>query len=212
MTIVAAFLPILCYCGLALYYNVIMKFLKGYSCMMSPESRQKVDLRFASLLSKTYLIPPLSIIPCVLPLFSIRFPEHVTELGKAYLVGNGFLVICLGAFFYFALGFLLQELSSYLKTSATAADDIIIVYNRLRLAHRVGTSAFAIIGISYTFFGSREYLLRKSSYLLLIIQISTHPTFTVLILTVSQVCHRKIAPVQIKGGLVDVELNTVSLR
>ena len=211
VTLVAAFLPIFCYCGLVLYYHVIMKFLKGYSCMMSPESRDKVDRKFESLLSKTFLIPPLSIIPCVMPLFSIPFPQYVTEFGKVYLLGNGFLVICLGAFFYLALGFLLKELSSYLNTSSMVADDILIVYKRLRLAHRVGTSAFAIVGISYTLFGLREYFTRKSSYLMLIIQISTHPTFTVLILTVSQVTHKKVAPVTVKGGHVDVELATVSI-
>ena len=146
-----------------------------------------------------------------MPLFSIPFPQYVTEFGKVYLLGNGFLVICLGAFFYLALGFLLKELSTYLNTSSMIVDDILIVYKRLRLAHRVGTSAFAIVGISYSLFGLREDFLRKSSYLLLIIQISTHPTFTVLILTVSQVTHRKIAPVSIKGGHADVELATVSL-
>ena len=212
VTIIAAFLPILCYCGLVLYYNVIMKFLKGYSCMMSPESREKVDMRFASLLSKSELITPLSIIPCFLPLFGLGYPQYVREFGMAYFIGNGIFVICYGGFFYLTLGFLLEELTSYIKTSTTVADDILIVYKRLRLAHRVGTGAFALVGISYTFFGSREYLLRKSSYMLLIIQISTHPTFTVLILTVSQVCHRKVAPVPIKGAYVDVELSTVSHR
>ena len=194
VTLVATFLPIFCYCGLILYYQVVMKFLKGYSCMMSQESREKVDKRFAYLQSKTFLIPPLSIIPCVIPLFSIPYPQYVTEFGKVYLIGNGILAASYGLLFYFAVGFLLKELSVYFKTSSMVADEILAVYRRLKLAHRAGTLLFLTLGISYIVFGSSTSpdLIIKSSYLFLIIQILTHPTLTILTLTVSHISHRKI--------------------
>lgn len=98
VTVVAAFLPIFCYCGLVLYYRVVMKFLKGYSCMMTPESRGKVERRFASLQSKVLLIPLLAIVPCSLPLVSMGRPQYLTVFGMAYLIGNGLLTICYGGF------------------------------------------------------------------------------------------------------------------
>ena len=197
VTIVAVFLPIFCYCGLVLYYHVVMKFLKGYSCMMSPESREKVEKRFASLLTKSSYIPPLSVIPCVLPLFSMQlFPQYVREFGMAYLIGNGFLATLYGAVLYLAIGFLLEELSNYFKTSTMVAVDIITVYNRLKLAHRAGTLLFITLGSSYVTFGCRTDLISKSSYLLLIIQVLTHPTLTILTLTVSNISHRKIGHIE----------------
>jgi hypothetical protein len=192
VTVVAAFLPILCHCGLVLYYRVVMKFLKGYSCMMTPESRGKIERRFASLQSKSLLIPLLAIVPCSLPLVSMGHPQYVTVFGMAYLIGNGLLAICYGGFFYLALGFLLEELTNYVKTSTIVADDILIVYKRLRLAHRAGTLLFFTSGTSYVLFGCCENVIRHSSYLLLIIQILTNPTLTVLTLTVSHISHRKI--------------------
>ena len=195
VTIVVVFLPIFCYCGLVLYYQVVMKFLKGYSCMMSPESRDKVDKRFAYLQSKSILIPPLSLVPCVMPLFSIPFPQYVAEFGKVYLVGNGILAASYGLLFYFAVGFLLKELFVYFKTSSMVADDILVVYRRLKLANRAGTLLFLTLGISYIIFGcsTNPDLILKSSYLFLIIQILTHPTLTILTLTVSHISHRKIS-------------------
>ena len=195
VTILAAFLPIFCYCGLVLYYHVVMKFLKGYSCMMSQESRDKVDRRFAYLQSKSIIIPPVSIIPSVMPLFSIPFPQYTTDFGKIYLIGNGGLAASYGLLFYFAVGFLLKELSVYFKTSSMVANDILVVYRRLKLAHRAGTLLFITLGISYIIFGSstNPNLIPKSSYLILIIQILTHPTLTILTLTVSHISHRKIS-------------------
>jgi hypothetical protein len=192
VTVIAALLPILCYCGLVLYSRVVMKFLKGYSCMMTPESRGKVDRRFASLQSKALLIPLLAIVPCSLPLFSMGYPQYVRVFGMAYLIGNGLLAICYGGFFYLALGFLLEELTSYIKTSTTVADDILTVYKRLKLAHRVGTPLFLTLGASSMLFGSHEDLIRHSSYFVLIVQILIHPILTILTLTVSHISHRKV--------------------
>ena len=192
VTVVAAFLPIFCYCGLVLYYRVVMKFLKGYSCMMSPESKGKIERRFASLQSKSFLIPLLAIVPCSLPLVSIGRPQYVTVFGMAYLIGNGLLAICYGGFFYLAVGFLLEELTSHIKTSTAVAFDILTVYKRLRLAHRAGTLLFITLGTSYVLIGCSENLIRHSSYLLLIMQILTNPTLTILTLTVSHISHRKI--------------------
>lgn len=166
-----------------------MKFLKGYSRMMAPESREKVEKRFAILLSKSLIVPPASIIPCVMPLVSIAYPQYVEIFGMIYLIGNGILALVYGSFFYLALGFLLQELSIHIERTVNKSEDIQTVYRRLLLAYRVGTAAFTVIGFSYCVFGSSEVLLRRSSYLFLIIQITTHPTFTVLILTVSRITH-----------------------
>ena len=189
ITILAFFLPVFCYCGLLIYYFIIMKFLKGYSRMMAPESREKVEKRFALLLSRSLIVPPLSVVPCVMPLIGIAYPQFVKEFGMAYLIGNGFLALLYGSFFYLAVGFLLQELSVHMEHTGAGSEDIRTVYSRLLLAYRFGSVCLLVIGFSYCLFGSSGVLLRKSSYLFLIIQITTHPTFTILILTISRITH-----------------------
>jgi hypothetical protein len=213
VTLIASILPFFCFCGLVLYYAVIIKFLKGYSRMMRPESREKVDLRFASLMKNSWALPPISLLPGLMPLFGLRYPEHVPVLGMVYLIGNGVLAICYGLFFNFALGFLLEELSIHLRNNPPEDnEDIQLVYNRLNLAHRIGSTLFFIIGFSYVIFGSWEMLLRKSSYLFLIIQITTHPTFTILILTVSHITHTrsKTAPLKIRSSACDVRRSSAA--
>ena len=145
-------------------------------------------LSFLSKLSWT--IPPLSVLPSLLPLFGLGFPEYVPIFGMVYFLGSGLLALAYGLLFNFALGFLLQELRIHLEhKTGSSSDDIYQIYGRLRTAYFAGSASFLIIGFSYLIFGSWEVLLRKSSYLILIIQITVHPTFTVLILTVSRISH-----------------------
>jgi hypothetical protein len=196
ITLIAFFLPVFCYCGLLLYYSIIVKFLKGYSRMMAPESREKVEKRFALLLARSLIVPILSVVPCVMPLIGIAYPQFIMEFGRAYLIGNGLLALLYGIFYFLALGFLLQELSIHMGHTGGGSEDIRTVHSRLLLAYRVGSAALFTIGFSYCLFGSSRVLLRKSSYLFLVIQITTHPTFTILILTISRITHNnpKIVP------------------
>ena len=203
ITLMAVFLPVLCFCGLVLYYSVIINFLKGYSRIMRKESRDKVDQKFAILLKRSYWLPPLSMLPCLLPLIGLGLPEYTTQFGMTYLIANGVLALLYGALFNFALGFLLQELDINLKEreSDIGSDDLRLVYSRLKAAYFAGSGSFVMIGFSYLIFGSFQVLLRKSSYLILIIQITTHPVFTVLILTVSHISHAPVFPLKVRSNV-----------
>ena len=208
ITIIAVFLPLFCYIGLALYYAVIIGFLRGYSRMMRAESRLKVDKMFVRLSKYAQLIPPISFLPCIMPVIGLIRPEYTNIFGSLYLLGNGILALFYGLLFNFALGFLLQELSlhlEHLKTSGGGeSNDIQLVYDRLYLAYRIGSVGFLVIGFSYIIFGSWQVLLQMSSYLFLIIQIVVHPTFTILILTVSQISRSqsRIGPSRVKQSIV----------
>lgn len=203
VTLVAVFLPVFCFCGLVLYYGVIINFLKGYSRIMKRERREKVDQKFAVLSRRCYLLIPMSFVPCILPLVGLGYPANAAIFGMAYLIGNGFLALCYGFLFNSALGFLLAELNTHLKERSGDSDDIKLVYDRLQLAYLIGSGAFVFIGFAYLIFGSWYILLRKSSYLFLIIQITTHPLFTILILTVSRISHTKILPQKIRSSVDD---------
>ena len=204
VTIIAVFLPLFCYIGLVLYYAVIISFLRGYSRMMRTESRLKVDIMFVRLSKYAQWIPPIAFLPCIMPAIGLIRPEYTDIFGTLYLLGNGILALFYGLLFNFALGFLLQELYlhlDHLKSSGGGdSNDIQLVYDRLYLAYRIGSVGFVVIGFSYIIFGSWQVLLQMSSYLFLIIQIVVHPTFTILILTVSQISRSqsKVVPARLK--------------
>ena len=215
VTFLAVLLPFFCFCGLVLYYYVIINFLKGYSRMMSAESREKVEKRFASLKKISRAIPPISAIPCILPLVSLGYPQYGEIFAATYLIGNGILAMFYGLLFNFALGFLLTELHGHLEVdNGSGSDDIQQIYRRLRIAYCIGSVLFFIIGFSYMIFGSYEVLLRKSSYLILVIQITVHPTFTVLILTVSRISHKysKTSPMRIRSSLDEIQKSNEEMK
>lgn len=204
VTLLATCLPIFCFIGLVLYYDVILSFLRGYSRMMRAQSRQKVNKLFAKLKAFATWIPLIGLLPCIMPLIGLKYPEYTNIFGMLYLLGNGFLALLYGLLFNLALGFLLLELDVHLKhLESTGGDsnDIRFVSNRLHLAYRTGTIGFIIIGFSYIIFGSWQVLLQMSSYLFLCVQIVVHPTFTVLILTVSRISQgqSRLGPSKVAG-------------
>ena len=189
LTIVAAFCPVAIFCGLVLYYIVIINFLKGYAYMMAPESKDKVDIRFHHLLTSSYSIPPLSIIAAFAPCVTLRYPEYQKGAGGMYLVGSGLIAAFYGTLYALALGFLITEIRLHIENSSLECKDLALVLWRLRAAYYSGAMLFSIALFSYGIFGAWDYLLRKSSYIFLIIQIACGPLVTALILSVSRISH-----------------------
>jgi hypothetical protein len=168
---------------------VIIKFLDGYARMMSPSSREKVAKRSTIYKQIVWLFIPIVFVFALLPCVSLKYPAYATDFAMVYLVGIGLLVFFFCGVFNVTLGFLMNELNSHMKNSSGNNDDIKVIYSRLRAAYYVGTLLTAIVATSYFIFGVWEFLRIKSDYLFLLIQITVHPTATVLILTVSHITH-----------------------
>jgi hypothetical protein len=85
-----------------------------------------------------------------------------------------------------AIGFLLRELDVYIQSSVGCVDDIKAVYTRLKNAYLTLWVVLLTNFILFISFGSNIYLLRRSSYMILVIHIIISPTLLVLILTVAR--------------------------
>ena len=176
--------------SLTLYYDVILKFLKGYSRLMSVESRERVMVRFTSLRLCSYFILlccfPVSLSCILAPIYK----KYMAAWCRLMVVGAGVLVSVYGVLFLIALGFLLHELKGSMKSLASSnsgIDDISMVCKRLQLAYHYG--GFLIVGGAgmMILFGSLDYLFTKSSYILILVRLTGVQLFGILIITLSKI-------------------------
>jgi hypothetical protein len=189
ITIVAFSLAPIFFMGMVLYYMVILNFLKGYTRMMSSVSRDKVAKMFSLYEKLAWLTVPIAFSVGLLPAIGLKYSEYGMEFSMVYLIGGGITTLLFGILWLFIFGFLLKKLASHLKDSVGSMDDIKVVYLRLRAAYYVGSLLLAIIAAFYIIFGVWTFLRIRSDYVLLLIQITVHPTATVLVLTVSHISH-----------------------
>jgi hypothetical protein len=185
ITIIASLLPVFLFSGLILYFRLIIGFLNGYACMMSADSCNKVKTRFAKLSFLSFFIPPFSLVICLIQSIGLLFPNSAEEIGMLYNIATAVNSLAFGIIFNHAVGFLLRELVIHIQNAAKgSADDISAVYKRLNIAYIVLWAVFSLNGTLFLIFGSSIYLLRRSTYMVLIIQIIISPTLTVLVMTV----------------------------
>ena len=187
ITLVSLICPTSIFAGLTLYYVVVINFLKGYACMMTPASRDKVYSRYLHLLMASYSIPVLVFFVSVAPFVGLKDYSLRKVTAQTYLIGLGLISAFYGVLYALAIRFLLQEITIHIANSSINSDDITQVLNRLRAAYYAGSMLFLAVFVSYLICGSWNFILRKSSYVFLVIQIASHPFVTTLILTVSRI-------------------------
>jgi hypothetical protein len=192
ITIVAMITPLVFFTGLVLYFRLIIGFLNGYARMMSKASAEKVRTRFAFLSFLSLFIPPCSLAICLIQCIGLLFPDYENKFGMLYNIGVGILFLSYGIIFNHSVGFLLGELSVYIKNvSNVSSNDIVVVYKRLRLVLMVGWVVFISGFIVSIIVGTSEFLLKRSVYLGIVMQIIMSPTTTVMIMTVSTISRRE---------------------
>jgi hypothetical protein len=174
--------------GIAMYIQVIVKFLRSYSIMMTRESGDKLinRLNYISFVSSYLLLAVL--ITSIIPLISIPYPSQSIEIVTAFLctlaVEGGLVgLICLNF-----LTFLIKELNIYIESvEANLSKDIRTVVYRLNIAYMIGCwTTFLYVSILLISVSS-SLVLHASSYLLLFIYIATTPWTFYLVVTVSRV-------------------------
>ena len=187
ITIIAFICPSAMFLGLVLYYIVIINFLKSYACMMSAESKEKVEQRFLKLLVSSYAIPIFMFIFAISPCIGLNYPIYERIFAKIYLIGIGIISGYYGALYGLAFCFLINEIEIHTLSSSDIGVDLLLVLRRLKLAYYAGTSLFAMVMVSHFLCGCWDFLTNKSSYVLLIIQILSQLVVTTLILTISRI-------------------------
>lgn len=189
-SIFQTFFSFFCYLGLVIYYQVILAFLKGFSKMMTPAGKDRLNKKFSLLNICSLLIIPLSVPISLTGSISVKYPEHTRIFAKFNIIGIGCMTFIYGVLFMKALGYLLSELSSALKDDNGIIKDnadLQIVSKRLNRAYYIGGGLILAGSSNMIIFGSYDFLLRKVSYLLLFVRIIGIEIFFILIVTISKI-------------------------
>jgi hypothetical protein len=118
--------------GLVIYLHAIIEFLKGYSRIMIPASRERILKRLSTLGRISWLIPPAVFSFGILPLIAtgISSPSQSERLGKAHLIGFSlsyltFTIICCNC-----LSLLIKELIIHTNSTAKTSinDEKVIIF------------------------------------------------------------------------------------
>ena len=181
--------------GLILYFFVVLKFLKKYSAMLVKERRDKLESLYAFLRVVTSSMPPLAFLFSYISILGIIFRSYQRVFAIVSLIGIGLLSLLYGWITTTALKNLRKELSSHISNFPQSSDDIKLVLKRLTIAYRILLVMPTLMGLSYFVF-CFDYMLRKSSYLIIWLYISWPGVATVIVTTVSQIANNR--PVSVK--------------
>lgn len=177
ITIVASLLHVVLFSGLIIYFRLIISFLNGYAHMMSSSHSEKVRIRIGILKIFSWFVSPIQLIIGLVQIVGLLYPEHEEQIGMFYNIATGLNSFCFGFIFNHAVGFVLRELVIHIKIAPESSSaDIKAIFKRLKLAYLVVGVVFLSTMIFMIIFGSSTHLLRRSSYLVLILQIMMPPT------------------------------------
>jgi hypothetical protein len=190
--------------GLVTYLHVILQFLKGYSRMMTSDSKERVHERFEAFGIYSWFILPFTVIVGLLHFIAIAYPAQSQQLCMAHLIGMGAISIVYGTIAFSCLSLLLKELNMYIKnTSLTASQDIQLVVNRLSIAKMVTAFCPYSYGAFYIIFASSNLLFHLNVYFLLFAMTCISPATLIFVITISFVSRpadaKRIVPTTSSG-------------
>lgn len=185
-----------CFISLTLYYRVVLKFLKGYSRMMSTNDRNNLRHHYDVLQKYSWLIVLFSIPVSAAPLLAYCYQSHMVSVTILGVAGTGLLVLIYGVFLITATGLLLAELTPYIKSTSSAfVGDLSVVCMRMRITFYLGGGIIIFGASAMVIFGSWDFLRNKVTYILIVSRIIGMPLFMILTMTLS-----RIAPSSSKVG------------
>jgi hypothetical protein len=176
--------------GLVLYLHVIIQFLKGYSRMMSKESRERVSQKLNSLGFYSWFLPPFTLVFAIMPLISTAYPSQSKQLGMTYLIGFAIIAIVYAQITINCMSFLLKELNVYINNlQDKTSEDIQLVVKRLNAAYMIILSSSTVFGILLIIFASSDYLFYLMTYFLILMYATVPAQTYILVITVASVSH-----------------------
>ena len=192
-----------CFISLTLYYRVVLKFLRGYSRMMSSDDRSNLRYNYDVLQKFSGLIILFSIPVSSASILAHISPSYIISWTVLGVAGTGLLVFIYSLFLTTAIGFLISELAPYIKsTTPSYVGDLRVVCTRMRITYYLGGGMILFGSAAMVIFGSWEFLRDKVSYIIIFSRILGMPLFMILTMTLS-----RIAPNLMKVG---VNSNSVS--
>ena len=187
MTVVGCSAPCIAFVGAFFYFFVVIKFLRSYIKIAPLDRREGVVRRFALLVRVCEYIPPLSAGSCLMPGVGLAYHQYWHIFARVYHIGIALSAWLYGILTVSALRLVLFELKTHVETFPDTSHDLRVVMRRLTSAYYViAINSFSVGFLSLTF-ASFEYLLRRTTYAILINSFSISIAATVLILTVSKI-------------------------
>ena len=190
--VATAFHAFFCFSGLSIYFQILLHYLKSSLKLMTTNSRSKVLSHLTILRNFSWLVTPFSIPISLSSILSVVYPRNKEKFAMSFIVGIGILVYFYVILFLIALGYIVAELTSHLKTfedleTSSGSDALKLVCSRLKLAYRVG--GISLLGGSalMVLFGSWNFLFTKFVYLAFMVRLNSLFLFTVLYITISGV-------------------------
>ena len=190
ITLVAGTLSVLVFFGLVVYFLVVLKFLRGYTTVLSDEQNMVINDRFQMLRIVSMMIPVACFLTTTMLIVGLSYMEYQEIFIRCVLITYGVLTLLYGFVTSSALRYVCIELLSHIKGFPQSSDDVRLVHKRLTMAYYMLVIMSSAMGGSYFLFCTSDYLLRKSSYLLIWLHVSWPPAATILILTVSRITPR----------------------
>jgi hypothetical protein len=190
-TILYGVFPLLYIITLVNYFSMVVKFLRGSIEGFPSEIRGKVLKRFDCLSYLILTASPIAIFSCFIPIVGIPLPIYRNIFARASMIGHGATALLYGLFTCNVLKLLLLELSSHINSVDQVDEAIKIIHKRLHFAYRIISSNCLVVGVTCITFGSWDFLIRKSTYLICVLVCGTSFAFIMLMFTISDVSRPK---------------------
>ena len=192
ITLIAGILSVLVFFGLVVYFLVVLKSLRGYTTVLSDEQNMVINDRFQMLRIVSMMIPVACFLTTAMLIVGLSYTEYQKIFIRCVLITYGVLTLLYGLVTSSALRYVRIELLSHIKGFPQSSDDVRLVLKRLTMAYYMLVIMSSAMGGSYFLFCTTDFMLRKSSYLLIWLHVSWPPAATILILTVSRITPRKM--------------------
>ena len=188
--VATAFHAFFCFSGLSAYFQIQLHFLKSSLKLMNTVSRQKVLSHLTLLRNFSWLVTPLSIPISLSSILSVAYPSSTREFAMTFIIGVGILLSFYIILFLTALGYIVAELTSHLKTfqeldAAVSSDALYLVCSRLKMAYRVGGVSMMGGSVMMILFGSWSFLFTKFVYLGFGLRLTSLLLFVLFFVTIS---------------------------
>ena len=198
VSVAAAMFAFFCFVGLSVYFQIMVNFLRNSSRLMTAASRHKVLSRLTVLRNLSWAVVPLSIPICMSSIFCLIYPENMRSFAMTAIIGIGLLIFFYTVLYLTALGFIVAELSAYLKNCQSeirggGTNSLSLVCKRLKLAYNIGGSSLLGGAGLMILCGSWDFLFRKFAYVSILLRLNSIIFFVILFVTISGVTNGIIA-------------------
>lgn len=195
LTISTSILSFFLFAGFVFFYFIVIGFLKDYLVDMNqtPISViEKFEMNVTAISRFAWLIFPLGLIIFSVPSVGLAFPQYQKTFAKTFLIGTGVIGLIFITIISFSCRLLLVELYKHIKNvsgTSNESNDLKRVYDRLNISFKFMIIVCTTGCCGLIAFGCIDFLLSKTTYLLLILQITMPIVLALLLSTISR--HQK---------------------